>query len=127
MKKSMLMVAALAVGSPAAFGQVAASAAPDRFAAADDNKDGYVDRDEYGSFVIEQVLVQDTNDDGRISPAETHDPQATAQFDKVDANDDGVCSLEEVEAWSAGDFNFQDTDHDGRISRTEATAAGSSR
>jgi hypothetical protein len=121
MTRTLLILLALA--APLAHAQVTTEASPEPFDAADRNKDGYVDRSEYDSFVIEQVLIYDTDDDGRISRAEAEDPKAAARFDKVDANGDGYCSMEEVEAWSAADFNYMDADGDGRISRTEATAA----
>ncbi len=98
-----------------------------KFATADLNKDGKIDRAEYQRRMVEVFYFADKNKDGvvtieEIAAIETVDEAAfkkadkngdgrltlnefvtyrVIQFDEADANHDGVLTLEEVEAWDA--------------------------
>lgn len=109
----------LAVALPAA-AQVKPETAPQRFDAADSNKDGKVDRGEYDGFVEELVLLHDSDHDGRLARAETASARDPSKFDKIDSNKDGFLTALEIAAFSTGDFAVMDANQDGFIDRDEA-------
>jgi Ca2+-binding EF-hand superfamily protein len=105
---------------------------PDRFGAADVNKDGVLSRTEVNHYFAAEVFVaRDTNHDGKITREEWNpvmNAKDRKKFDAIDANKDGVVTLEEAKAAAeanntfAAEFKVADSNKDGVISREEAKA-----
>ena len=108
------------------------SATPDRFAQADTNKDGKLDRKEAADYFVTSLFeARDLNHDGKLTWEEWHVPggaESKARFDAADTNKDGSLSLEEARAYGrtrgvfADSFRKADTNHDGFVTREEAQA-----
>ena len=107
-------------------------AAPDRFAAADGNKDGVLNGVEVNHYFVSNIFTErDTNHDGFITKAEWNPEMPAAEaklFAERDTNGDGKVSLAEAEAYAlkagtyTGELKEADTNKDKAISREEATA-----
>ena len=66
------------------------------FSFADNDKDAYLSRDEYGSLVLDEPLsAADADRDGRVSTREFV-ALRQREFDAADKNQDGVMSQEEA-------------------------------
>lgn len=113
---------ALVLAMPA-MAQVKAGKTPERFDAADANKDGKVDRGEYDGFVEELVLIYDADLDGKLTRQELATARDPSKFDTIDSNKDGVLTIEEIAAYSDNDFGVMDRNKDGSIDRAEASAS----
>lgn len=111
----------LALALPAA-AEVKTGTAPERFDAADTNKDGKIDSTEYEGFVEELVLLHDANRDGKLAQSELPASRDPAKFTQIDANKDGFLTAEEVRAFSQSDFAAIDANRDGGVDRSEAAA-----
>ena len=96
------------------------------FAEADDNKDGFLNIDEYIGHVIYVFRQVDTNRDGFITEQEvmvvfttTYRPQL---FKAADRNGDGKLSVGEAVAAKVIDYFEIDTNRDGVLSIEEVLA-----
>ncbi len=127
---SLLLAAALLASCQT---QPGTSAATDRFALADANKDNRLSREEVSDYLVHNVFAaRDANNDGQLTAAEwTPDPADKASlqwFKQRDTNNDGVVSQQEAFAWGRSNQGWgemmhdADTNSDGFISRAEATA-----
>jgi hypothetical protein len=104
----------------------------DRFAEADTNHDGKLDRNEARDFYVGAVFAsRDLNHDGNLLWSEWHVPGATeskARFDAADKDKNGSLSLAEAKAYAAqrgvlaDNFRAADANHDGFLTREEAQA-----
>jgi Ca2+-binding EF-hand superfamily protein len=121
MMTKLILLLLVAAATPA-FAQVKADAAPARFDAADANHDGKVDRNEYGGFVQELVLLYDGNGDGdgKLSRAELASAPDPSKFDKIDSNKDGFLTIEEIDVFTDNDFAVMDANSDGAVDRAES-------
>jgi Ca2+-binding EF-hand superfamily protein len=116
-----LLVAACVLSCPAlALAQTQSAAA--RFAAADKNADGQIDRGEYYEAMVEIFFLSDNNRDGYLEFSEIGKVPREA-FDAADKNHDGKLSLVEYENARFKEFDEIDTDHNGVLSITEVEAA----
>ena len=110
---------------------------PDRFADADLDRDGSLNRTEVAAFATDSTFdAADKNNDGNLTmPEWTASSSASrpAQFRATDANSDGTVTLEEARIYArrrpiTQDFmKGADTDKNGSLSREEATAYYASR
>ena len=95
-----------------------------RFATADINKDGKIDRAEYQRRMVEVFYFADKNKDGvvtieEIAAIETVDEAA---FKKADKNGDGKLTLNEFVTYRVIQFDEADTNHDGVLTLEEVEA-----
>ncbi|MGO4220795.1 EF-hand domain-containing protein [Lysobacter sp. TAF61] len=121
MMTKLILLFLVAAATPA-FAQVKADAPPSRFDAADANHDGKIDRNEYGGFVQELVLLYDGNGDGdgKLSRAELKSAPDPSKFDKIDSDKDGYLTIEEIDVFTDSDFAAMDTNADGAVDRAES-------
>ena len=117
-----LILLLLAPGAPPGCRQLNAAAAPARLDAADANDDGKVDRNEYGGFVQELVLLYDGNGDGdgKLSRAELASAPDPSKFDRIDSNKDGFLTIDEIDVFTDNDFAVMDANSDGAVDRAES-------
>jgi hypothetical protein len=103
----------------------------DRFAQADRNHDGVLDRNEVSDYIVNQIFdSRDANHDGRLTDAEWTggDPARLPAFKKRDLNHDGIVTKQEAikyaRAHGQADQIMREADknHDGVLSRAEAQA-----
>lgn len=112
--------------------QTTSQTLPDRFADADLNRDGSLNRTEVAAFVTDSTFdAADANNDGNLTMAEwtaSSSASRPEQFRAADANSDGTVTLDEARIHArkrplAQDFmKGADTDKNGSLSREEATA-----
>ncbi|MES2708427.1 MAG: hypothetical protein V4726_17675 [Verrucomicrobiota bacterium] len=110
----------------------AASAAPDRFAEADADRDSRISRDEMSDYLVVSVFPSlDTDNNGKITLAEANaaqDPSITKNFKERDTNKDGAITLDEAKAFARHRKSYDaifleaDTSKDHSLSRAEVTA-----
>jgi len=104
----------------------------DRFAEADQNKDGELTKSEYNDYAVSTIFgPRDTNGDGSITRTEWN-PQMSAEESKEfalrDANKDGKVTFAEASAYAlktkrfTGDWSAADTNKNGTVNRAEAVA-----
>jgi Ca2+-binding EF-hand superfamily protein len=106
------------------------SSSTDRFAEADSNHDGKLDRDETSDYYVTSVFSgRDANHDGKLTWEEWHVPgvkENKAHFAAADTDKDGSLSMEEARAYGrkrgvfADSFRKADVNHDGYVTRDEA-------
>ena len=100
----------------------------------DTNKDGFVDRSEWGAGQEARFKLLDTNNDGKLSKDELFvgngappsDRQIRSQatyFGLLDADKDGIVSKAEFLAQAERNFARCDPDKDGRITTAECRQA----
>jgi hypothetical protein len=101
----------------------------DRFAEADANHDGILDRNEVSDYIVIQIFdSRDANHDGRMTEQEWTggDASRLAGFKKRDVNHDGVVTKEEAIQYGRAHGQAKeimreaDKNHDGVLSREEA-------
>ena len=105
---------------------------PDRFAAADLNRDGKLSEAEANDYFVATVFAaRDANHDGKVSWEEWNVPgsgRTKKQFDLADTDKDGTLSGEEAIADGRKkrlfkkDIRAADKDHDGFVTKAEAEA-----
>ncbi|MFL6514461.1 MAG: EF-hand domain-containing protein [Chthoniobacterales bacterium] len=112
------------------------SARSDRFARADANHDGVLDRNEVSDFIVSEIFdSRDANHDGRMTEQEwtAGDPGRLPAFKKRDTNKDGIVTKEEAVNYARTHGSVDelmrdaDTNHDGVLSRAEAQAYSESK
>jgi hypothetical protein len=130
-----LVIAALALASCQTMHN-GTSGGGDRFAKADTNQDGKLDRTEGQNYYITMIfLSRDANHDGKLTWDEWHvagGNESKVKFDAADLDKDGSLSLDEATLYGekrglfADSFKKADKNHDGFVTREEAQAfAGS--
>lgn len=119
---ALLAFAALLGLHAPALGQGKGPSAPGPHAAADRDKDGGVDRQEFHERQSDAFFFADRDKDGRLTPAECA-PISDAAFRSADKDGDGLLNLEEFHEARAIDFRMADTDGDGSLSAAEVEAA----
>jgi hypothetical protein len=117
----LALATALVLGGPA-LGQGAGVAPRDSHAAADRDKDGHVDRQEFHERQTDAFFFADGDKSGALSAVECA-PITDAAFRAADKNGDGLLSLEEFHEARAVDFRAADADGSGSLSATEVEAA----
>ena len=126
-KRLVVLAAGAALGSavvagPAGAQQASQDGVRKAFAAADANRDGYLNIDEYIGNAIYVFNDADKNRDGFITEQESiaysplHSP---ARFKSADRNGDGKLSMGEAVALKVIDFFELDTTRDGVLSIDE--------
>lgn len=108
------------------------TAVPNRFDAADVNKDGKLSAEEVSDFYVVSVFeTRDANTDGKMTMEEwvvAGDKVQTANFKKRDADKDGVVTRAEAISYARKHdslkavFTEADSNKDGTVSREEARA-----
>ena len=108
------------------------SKTPDRFAAADTNHDGKLNRTEVAHYLASQTFESlDANHDGKLTLAEwnpTKNATDTRHFKAADTNHDGFVTLAEATTYVQKGgvvtrfMRDADTDKDGTVSHEEAKA-----
>jgi len=114
----IMIAAACGAAALAAFGAMAQETTEvvittGHLAAMDSNADGHVDRDEFKTFVNNQVGKLDKDADGAVSWSEAELGMDRNTFDALDANKNSSLSRSEVEAQSEKDFAAADRDGSG--------------
>ena len=125
--RSVSLLSSLAVAGLLGAAAVPPASAQDiesRFATADINKDGKIDRAEYQRRMVEVFYFADKNKDGvvtieEIAAIETVDEAA---FKKADKNGDGKLTLNEFVTYRVIQFDEADTNHDGVLTLEEVEA-----
>lgn len=105
---------------------------PDRFAAADLNRDGKLSEAEANDYFVSTVFAgRDANHDGKVAWEEWNVPgsgRTKQQFDAADTDKDGSLSGDEAIAQGRKmrmfrkDIRAADADHDGFVTKAEAEA-----
>ena len=105
---------------------------PDRYAAADLNRDGKLSEAEANDYFVSTVFeARDANHDGKVSWEEWNVPGSgytKKQFDSADTDKDGTLSGEEAIAHGRKmrlfrkDIRAADKDHDGYVTNAEVKA-----
>jgi len=133
MTKQKLMACALALAGASAVPAIHAVTQPSVsrqiFLAADLNKDGYVDLDEFHKDVVRSFHALDHSRDGYISVDEIRAIPDKARVELLlkamklsDKDRDGRLSFKEVVERRMGYFDAADTDKDERLSMAEVVA-----
>ncbi|MBL8668042.1 MAG: EF-hand domain-containing protein [Rhodospirillales bacterium] len=123
MRRISLLALACLLGLAAAL-PASAQDIESKFATADLNKDGKIDRAEYQRRMVEVFYFADKNKDGvvtieEIAAIETVDEPA---FKKADKNGDGKLTLNEFVTYRVIQFDEADTNHDGVLTLEEVEA-----
>ena len=84
----------------------------------DTNKDGFVDRDEFASEMINIFISVDKDGSEFIEASELTDPDPK-EFGDNDGNKDGKLSFDEVMSEKLGDFKKVDANGDRKLSLPE--------
>jgi hypothetical protein len=89
------------------------------FAESDLNRDGYIDRGEFQTRMVEVFYAADVNKDGFLDPTELKRLAFPEDFTDDDKDRDGRVSMHEFLRVRVHDFDLADTDHDGELSVEE--------
>jgi Ca2+-binding EF-hand superfamily protein len=119
---SVLVCPALSLAQTAPPAKTETEARAARFAAADRNGDGRIDRSEYYDMMMEIFFFSDDNRDGYLEITEIGGVPQQA-FGAADADHDAKLTAAEYENARFEEFTAIDANHDGVLTLTEVEAA----
>ncbi len=115
------LLAGILVSPAATWGQSAPPPQKDRFEAADKNRDGRVDREEFYRVAVESFYFRDKTRKGYLTVEELREASPEA-FKAANRKGDGRLSLEEYVNALFVDFDRADTSKDGALTWEEFEA-----